>query len=224
MQLMRSRNSWMDIIQAGQRECQVGGGSGIGTGNGTCVPPGPPVCRWPPVSGPGCRVSGLGSQVSGGRYPGRGTEDRGRGTHGRGIAYDRMGTHDVPWPVPVSGWGLGSGLRSSDPGWRTEGGYLFTHGDIWRPSGHPGLSHICDVYAKNMSRFRDPKNGFHHGYPESLVHDVLFHHGNVENPGAWHENCSLTFLNSGARECGPGDPIIGIPRIATRYNIATGRR
>ena len=38
---------------------------GIGTGHGTCAPPDPPVCRWPPVSCVRCRVSGLRSQVSG---------------------------------------------------------------------------------------------------------------------------------------------------------------
>ncbi len=65
-----------------------------------------------PVSGGGCQVPGdrsqvpgVGSHVSG--IPVAGICDGRRKTgdgasHGLGIAHDRMGTHGVPWPVPIA--------------------------------------------------------------------------------------------------------------------------
>ena len=44
---------------------------------------------------------GLRCQVSGVRDGRRKTGDV--ASHGRGIVHDRMGTHGVPWPVPISG-------------------------------------------------------------------------------------------------------------------------
>ncbi len=69
------------------------------------TPPDPQECRWPPVSGPGCRVPGLRSQVSGIQVSGirNGRQETGDGaSHGPGTSHGRMGTHGIPWPVPIS--------------------------------------------------------------------------------------------------------------------------
>ncbi len=54
----------------------------------------------PVATGLRSRGAGVGSQVSGIRDGRRKTADG--ASHGRGIAHDRMGTHSVPWPVPIA--------------------------------------------------------------------------------------------------------------------------